>query len=138
MKIVDYTTISSLIFAFENTESLDLAIIECIKLNEFSKHKKPVTLYSLQYNIHKNAVHWIIAYQYTTSEEETLYDPPIFDIAIKVPKYTSVFVEELNEERLIKPPPGNIRKVIVKPKNKKRKNSETTAPRSVYTAYCEV
>lgn len=149
MKVIDHEVINSLIFAFSK-ETLDMAIIDYIKIKEFTKHQKTIEkghqliLYSLNYKVHKHRENFIIAYEYTTDPTESVYDPPVTDIAIKVPHYTSTSVFYRTTEEVIHPPPDNERRLIIKPKRSKKsptdKNIESVKNfnnQAVYTAYCE-
>lgn len=149
MKVIGQTIIPTLIFGFEKHESIDHAVVEFIKINEFTVHHKSLVLYSLNFKIHKHANYWIAAYEYTTDPSESLYSPPVYEIAIRVPEYTSVFIDFKAEEQLICSPPDHQRRLIIKPtKGKKRKSGTVTAAvststqdsnhQSVYTTYCVV
>lgn len=135
MIITDFVIISNLIFAFSDDDVIDRNVVEHIKLNEFSKKRATLCLYSLKFKIHKHSTYWIACYQYTTDPKESVYDPPVYDIAIQVPAYTNIFIDYLSEESLIKP---YKRKLIARPvKKKKNKGSSTLNAPSVYTAYAE-
>ncbi|QBB28612.1 hypothetical protein HgNV_007 [Homarus gammarus nudivirus] len=141
MIINKFVVISKLIFAFSE-EAREHAIIEHIKLKEFVDNGTVITLYSLQYTIHKHSTHWFVSYSYTTQKSETTYNPPNYDIAIKVPQYTTVVVEYKTTEDLTVSPPNNKRRIIQKnPRSRKRLAEDGTPKKkapTIFTAYCSV
>lgn len=149
MKVVDNTGLSSLIIAFEDEEARTMAIVEVIKINEFTKQQSRVcdgsdfVLYSLNYRLHKHRDGWFVSYEYVTDPSETTYNPPVYDIAIRVPVYTRTFVSYRCYEDKLCSPPDNERHIIIKPKKNKRQNGsgeeefKNLTAQSIYTAYSE-
>lgn len=148
MKVTDHVQISSLLFSFLTHETRNLAIIEFIKIKEFSKHQRIIKsgvdliLHSLYFTIHKQRNQWFACYEYTTDPRESVYDPPILTIHIHVPIYTCICVVYHSSEEATAPPPGLERRVIIKPKKPKKQCGSEGGKRqhlnlSVYTAYCE-
>ena len=125
----DHILLSNLIFAFTE-DDLDMVIIEFIKLHVFEKKQCSTTLHSLEYQIHKHANSWLASYQYTTQPDESVYFPPIYNIAILVPQYTTIFVTYISEEKFVAEPPEKKRRLLQKPK---RRNQV-----SVFSSYTEV
>ena len=103
-----------------------MVIVEFIKLAEFARRsrsietnkgtEKPedIVLYSLKFQLHFHLTLWTVAYGYCTTPEETLYDPPVFDIRIRVPCFTLIHVQYAQWEDLIKSP--GKRRVLTKKK----------------------
>ncbi|UHB41730.1 hypothetical protein MrNuV_ORF007 [Macrobrachium rosenbergii nudivirus] len=132
MRVHESVEVSQLIFEFTNEDQI-FVITQFIKINEFNKQTKEkgitdeINLYSLDYKIHKHAHKWIVVYGYCTLPTESLYDPPIYNICIKVPIYTEIFVKYNTLEDLIKK--RKTRRVLVKRKAKKLQNIK------VFSAY---